>query len=171
MLALDSPQWSELHPFFDAPEDVPRVIADWLQSIGSDQEELVYSRDLFHLFLHQNTNSDVAYAVVPWLVEAASNRQSPQAIQYIADVATVEWNRLEFGTYYPKGGPDEAPPDWLAADYHDAIQAARALAEDLVESETQNDWWHQLWCMMPALWGNSKLASRRWHNVEQPPSE
>jgi hypothetical protein len=139
MLALDSPRWGELHPFFGKPEDVPAVISEWLQSIGFDQEDLIYSRDVFDLFLHQATTSDVAYAIVPWLVEASTALQSPSAIRYIADVAMVEWNRLKKGTHWPTGVPGEEPPDWLATDYRDSIRAARVVAEDLIDDENPSD--------------------------------
>lgn len=169
MLAIESSHWSELHPFFGSPEDVPKAIAEWLRSIGFDQEDLVYSRDVFELFLHQATNSDVAYAIVPWLVEAATHRQSPLAFRYIADVGLVEMNRLAYGTHYPNCEPGEEPLDWLAADYRNAILTARVVAEDLLDRESRSGRRDMLWQTMPALWGNSKLAVRRWANGEPAP--
>ena len=170
MLDLQNPRWNELHPFFGSPADVPRAIAEWLLSIGFDQEEVVYARDLQQLFLHQATISDVAFAVVPWLVEAATNRCSSLAIQYISDVAMIEMNRRERGTYWPKGVAGQGSPDWLASDYQAAIQAAQPLAEDLIDSENRDEWRDMLWQLMPALFGRSDLAAKRRKSGERCPA-
>ncbi len=164
MLPLDSPRWSELHPFFGLPDDVPNVLEKWWCSIGTDQEELLYARDLFDLFLHQNTITDVAYAIVPWLVAASTTAKSPCAAQYLLDVAAVEWNRLEYGVYWgpTKGQPGESPPDWLAEDYRQAIHVAGPLVEDLLDGSIPAELRDLLWRLLPALFGNGKLASERW---------
>jgi hypothetical protein len=162
MLPLDSPRWNELNPFYGQPEDVPIVLADWLQSIGFDQEPTIYWDRLFQLFLHQGTITNLAYAVVPWLVEAATVRCSPLAADYLADVAMVEWDRLEFGTYSPRGTPGEEPPGWLADDYHRAIECAGPAAEDLLDTPLEERSRDSLWRLLPALFGNATLAAKRY---------
>ena len=66
MLPLADERWGQLTTFFGKPEDVPKVLEEWLASIGFDQEETIYQRDLFNLFLHQGTITNVAFiAIVP----------------------------------------------------------------------------------------------------------
>ena len=55
MLLLDDERWRYLTTFFGEPEDLPKVVGEWLASIGSDQEDTIYRDDLFDLFLHQVT--------------------------------------------------------------------------------------------------------------------
>jgi len=161
MLPLDSPRWRELHPFFGEPEDVPRVIGEWMLAIGSDQEETVYRRDLFHLFLHQNTISSVAFAVVPWIVEACRTRPPAEFAEYLLDVGRVEFNRLIWGLYYPTGPAGAPPPDWLAVDYRQAIERAGPMVKDAIESGIDNEIRTILWQLQPAILGNGEMARAR----------
>lgn len=170
MLPLDDPRWQELHPFFGRPEDVPGMLADWWQAIGTDYEELLYTRDLFDLFLHQGTITNLAFAIVPWLVAAATTEGSRQPVRYLTDVALVEWRRLHNGPYAPPGRPGEPPPDWLADDYRAAIEVAGPLAEDLLDGPISEHERKELWTLMPALFGNDKLATDRRYGKADDPS-
>jgi hypothetical protein len=69
MLPLDDDRWEQLTTFFEKPEDLPKTLAIWLASIGSEQEGTIYREDLLDLFLHQVTITNAAFAVVPWLVD------------------------------------------------------------------------------------------------------
>jgi hypothetical protein len=171
MLPLDSPRWVELDPFFGKPQDVPKVLGEWWQAIGTDYEELIYSRDLFDLFLHQGTIRNVSFAVVPWLVAAVTDAGSRRGAAYIADVALVEWNRLVCGIHAsgPERRPGQPPPDWLADDYRAAIETAGPLAEELLDGPLPDHERVELWMHYPALFGNGKLVgARRYREVELP---
>lgn len=167
MLPLDSDRWGELASFFGTPVDVARAIAHWREACGFDQELDVYSQELFQSYLHQGTISSVAFAVVPWVVDTLQSRQVRHPAHYLIDVATVELNRLEYGTYYPRGTPGAPPPDWLAADYAHAIQEAAQLAEDLLDTPLPPDERHMLWQLLPALFGNTMAVSERMQ-IESP---
>ena len=134
MLALDDERWSRLTTFFGEAKDLPEVIRRWLSSLQTEEERTIYLRDLFDLFLHQNTITNAAFAVVPWLIAVCKEKRSTNAIEYLTDVACVEANRLESGVYYNREGTEEAP-DWLMADYHQAITESRALADDAINME------------------------------------
>ncbi len=88
-------RWRELTTFFGTPQELPKVLAQWLASVGFDVEELLYQRDLFHLFLHQATISNAAFAVVPWLVHVCNEGKTRFRVEYLTDVALVEANRLQ----------------------------------------------------------------------------
>ncbi len=95
-----------------------------MASIGSDQEDTIYRRDLFDMFLHQNTITNAAFAVVPWLVQVCKNGGTRFRVEYLTDTALVEANRLKYGLYYNREGT-EGYPKWLMSDYKQAILEAR----------------------------------------------
>lgn len=160
MLPLSSPRWSELDTFFGKPEQVPVVLREWVDAIGFDQEQEIYSRDLFDLFLHQGTITNVAFAVVPWIVEACRHAVPTHRAQYLADVALVELNRLTHGVHFVRDG-GIAEPDWLMTDYRNAIEQAQSLAEDALDEPLSEEVQQMLWESMPALFGNAAMANKR----------
>lgn len=160
MLPLDSPRWSELDTFFDRPDKVPKVLAEWLDAIGFDQEMTIYLRDLHELFLHQATTTNVAYAIVPWLVNNLSRSELHNQASYLTDVGFVELRRLTVGVYFVRDG-GEAEPSWLMPDYHAAIQQAQTMAEDVLDEPVPEEVRTALWSLMPALFGNVELAKKR----------
>jgi hypothetical protein len=160
MLPLDSPRWSELDTFFGEPEKVPHVLGEWIDSIGFDQESTIYSRDLFNIFLHQGTITNVAFAVVPWIVENCNRSELTCRVDYLADVALVELNRLSYGVYSIRDGGD-AEPEWLMEAYKSAIERAQSMAEDVLEETFDDELKINLWELMPALFGNIELAKKR----------
>lgn len=160
MLALDSPRWSELDTFFDSPEKVPKVLAEWVDAIGFDLEMTIYLRDLHELFLHQATTTNVAYAVVPWLVNNLSRSELYNQASYLTDVGWVELRRLTGGVKFLRDG-GEAEPSWLMSDYHTAIQQAQTMAEDVLDESLPEELRTPLRSVMPALFGNAALAQKR----------
>jgi hypothetical protein len=161
MLPLDDARWACLTTFSGKPEDVPQVLREWLASVGTAQEDTIYGRDLFDLFLHQATITNAAFAVVPWLVDICNKRETPYRVEYLTDVALVEANRLQYGVYYNRKGT-EAYPEWLMADYHQAIAEARNLADEAIEAEPDEERTRGLVAMKPALYGNADLAWSQW---------
>ena len=161
MLPLDSPRWIELDTFFGNPERVPVVLAEWVDAVGFDEATTIYQRDLFNLFLHQGTITNVAYAVVPWLVAHCTRAEdATDRACYVCDVALVEFNRLTHGIYYVREGGDREP-EWLMTDYRQAVEAARPMAEDLLDEPLDESLRQNLWELTPALWGNAELARKR----------
>jgi hypothetical protein len=160
MLPLDSPRWSELDVFFGESEQAPIVLKKWIDAIGFDQERTIYERGLYQLFLHQGTITNLAFAVVPWIVEHCRHAEISNRMEYIADVALVELNRLTCGVHYVRDGGD-TEPEWLMADYKHAIEQAQTIAEDLMDEAVQEERRSHLWRMMPALFGNAELAQQR----------
>ena len=162
MLPLDDDRWSRLTTFFGEPENLPNVLRQWLASIGFDEEDTIYRRDLFHLFLHQNTITNAAFAIVPWLVHVCNTGQSKYTVEYLTDVACVEANRLKFGVYGNRKGTEEYP-EWLMVDYKQAIVESRNLVDDVIEAEQDHERKHGLVAMKPALYGNGNLAWHQWN--------
>jgi hypothetical protein len=161
MLPLDDDRWGQLTTFYGKPQDLPVVLAKWLASIGSDQEDTVYRRDLFDLFLHQATITNAAFGVVPWLVDVCAKGKTPYQVEYLTDVALVEANRLKYGVYGNRKGTEETP-FWLMSDYHQAIVESRKLADDVIEGEHDGQRKRGLVAMKPALFGNADLAWSLW---------
>jgi hypothetical protein len=161
MLLLDDERWGYLTTFFGGPEDLPKVVGEWLASIGSDQENTIYRDDLFDLFLHQVTITNAAFAIVPWLVEVCKKGETKFAIEYLTDVALVEANRIKRGVFANRKGTEEYP-EWLMADYRQAIIEARNLVDDVLEVEHDAERKSYLIAMKPALYGNADLAWSQW---------
>lgn len=120
MLSLNDDRWPLRTTFFGGSGDVPRVLSEWLASIGFDHERTIYRCDLFDPFLHQDTITNAAFAVVPWLVHVCVTRETGFAVEYLTDVALVEANRLRSGVYWNREGTERFP-EWVMADYAQAI--------------------------------------------------
>lgn len=161
MLALDDDRWQQLTTFYGEPKDVPRVLDDWIASIGFDQEDTIYRRDLFDVFLHQATITNAAFAIVPYLVHACRTSRTKYRIEYLTDVALVEANRIKHGLYFNRQDT-EAYPTWLMPDYHEAIIEARNLVDDAMDDEPDAERKRGLVAMTPALYGNAELAWSQW---------
>ncbi len=161
MLPLNDVRWGHLTTFFGYSEDLPNVLGEWLGAIGFDQEYLIYGRELFDMFLHQATITNAAFAVVPWLVDVCKKGVTPFQVEYLTHVALVEANRIRYGVYGNREGT-EAYPEWLMADYTQAIIEARDLVDDVIEAEHDVERKHGLIAMKPALYGNADLAWSQW---------
>lgn len=161
MLPLDDNRWECLTTFFGEPEEVPQLLQGWLSSIGTDQEDTIYRRDLSDVFLHQATITNVAFAVVPWLVAVCKERETLYRVEYLTDIALVEANRLKYGVHGNREGTD-AYPDWLMADYHRALVEARHFVDDVIDAELDAERKRGLVAMKPALYGNVDLAWSQW---------
>jgi hypothetical protein len=135
------------------------VLAEWVDAVGFDQEATIY-RELFELFLHQGTITNAAFAVVPWMVSQLSRCDLHQRADYLSDIGLVEFRRLTCGLYFLREG-GEAEPPWLMPDYHDAIRQAQRMAEDVLDRKLPDELRVPLWEIMPALFGNAKLAHKR----------
>ncbi len=157
MLPLDDDRWGLLTTFFGKPDDLSKVLEEWLASVGFDQEFTTYSRELFDLFLHQGTITNAAFAVVPYLVDVCKRGDTRFQVEYLADVALVEARRLKNGVYANREGT-EAYPEWLMSDYKQAILESRELADDVIEAEHNDERKRALVAMKPALHGNAELA-------------
>jgi hypothetical protein len=161
MLPLNDDKWKQLTTFFGESENLPSVIQEWLEYIGTDQEETIYREKLFDLFLHQATITNAAFAVVPWLVHVCQEGITTFQIEYLTDTALVEANRLKYGVYYNRDGTDEYP-EWLMPDYQQAIRMARDLADGILQAEPDENRKHGLVAMKPALFGDADLAWSQW---------
>jgi hypothetical protein len=163
MLSLDDDRWERLTTFFASGKELPSVLKQWLASIGSDEEATIYGRDLFDMYLHQATITNAAFAVVPWLVDVCKKGNTRHRVEYMTDVALVEANRLKYGVYFNRKGAEEFP-EWLMADYHQAIVDARDLVDDALAAERDEEWKHGLVKLRPALDGDAELAWSQWHS-------
>jgi hypothetical protein len=163
MLSLDDDRWERLTTFFGSGKELPSVLRLWLASIGSDEEATIYGRDLFDMYLHQATITNAAFGVVPWLVDVCKEGRTKHRVEYLTHVALVEANRLKYGVYFNRKGADEFP-EWLMADYHQAIVDARQLVEDALAMEPDEQWKLGLMKLRPALHGDADLAWSQWHS-------
>jgi hypothetical protein len=161
MLPLDDDGWGRLTTFFGEPEELPSVLAEWLASIGTDREADLYRHELFDVFLHQVTITNVAFAIVPYLVDVCKHGKTAYRAEYLTDVALVEACRLKYGVYFNRDGTDDTPA-WLMADYHGAIAEARSLVDDVIDSEQDEEWKRGLVATKPALYGDAELAWSQW---------
>jgi len=161
MLSLNDEKWKDLTTFFGESENLPIVLRKWLQSIGSDQESSIYFEELFDLFLHQVTITNVAFAIVPWLVHVCKKGITEFQVEYLTDVALVEANRLKFGVYGNREGTEEYP-EWLMSEYRQAIMEARNLIDGIIAAEHDENRKRGLVAMRPALFGDADLAWSQW---------
>lgn len=161
MLPLDDDRWKHLTTFFGQSENLPSSIEGWLKSIGSEQEETVYFRDLAELFLHQATITNAAFAVVPWLLHVCKGGVTKFQVEYLIDIALVEANKLKYGLYYNREGTEEYP-DWLMLGYQQAIAESRNMVDKVIEAEQNKDKKHGLVALRPALFGDADLAWSQW---------
>src|SRR5262249_47649388 len=90
-----------------------------------------------------------------------------QQADYLSDVGQVEFMRLAHGLYLLREG-GEAEPSWLMPDYHDAVRQAQPMAEDVLDERLPDELRVSLWEVMPALFGNAKLAHKRRYGEERP---
>jgi len=165
MLPLDSPRWSELDTFFVQGEKVPTILREWVDAVGFDQEMTIYLRDLFNLYLHQGTITNVAFAVVPWIVAHCSRAETCNRVQYLSDVALVELRRLTCGLHSVREGGDPDPA-WLMDDYTEAIRQAQSMAEDTLDEPLDGELRKTLWEHVPALFGKIELAPKRLYRSD-----
>ena len=163
MLPLEDPRWGELTAFF-SDKSLPAVVGEWLASLGIGREEEVYS-DLYNRFLHQNSIANAAFAVVPWLVDVCETGGTEYRADYLTDVALVEAHRIKYGLYYHRDGTEEYP-QWLMADYRQALDEARILAEGVVRAEQDDQRKRGLLTVMPALEGDADQAWLDWHGPD-----
>ena len=161
MLSLNDDRWRFLTTFFGKPDELPTVIGEWLASIGSDQEQTIFYRDLFDLFLHQATITNAAFAVVPWIVDVCKKGETKYEVEYLTHVALVEANRLKSGLYFNRQGTEEYP-EWLMSDYKRAIIEARELVDVVIEGTLDETAKRFLFAISPALFGNAELAWSQW---------
>ncbi len=162
MLPLDDDRWQQLTTFFKEPKDIPKILEEWLASVGFDQNEsTIYHDDLFDIFLHQTTITNVAFAIVPWLVHVCRTRDTRFRATYLSDVALVEALRIKFGVHDNREGTEKYP-DWLMSDYTQAISDACNLVDDAIDSEPDQDRKRLLVALKPALFGNADLAWSQW---------
>lgn len=159
MLPLDSPRWTELDTFFGEPKNTPHVLAEWVDSVGFDQETTNYE-ELHELFLHQGTITNTAYAVVPWMINHLSRSDRNQQACYLHDIGLVEFRRLTCGLHFLRAGGD-SEPSWLMPDYQEAIRQTQSMAEDALDQALPEELRKMVWSVLPALFGNAVIAHQR----------
>lgn len=103
------------------------------------------------------TITNAAYAVVPWLVDVCRQGISRHQLEYLTDVALAEASRIRSGVYFNRPGTVETP-EWLMADYRQAIVDSRNLADDALEAEPDEERKRGLVTIKPALFGSVDFA-------------
>ncbi len=148
MLDLASPRWSQLKA---SPGGNGQLAATSLSRIrGGDDSAYA---ELQHQACHQYTLGEVAYAVVPHLVDIASNSDIRQRVWPLSVVGAVAAARLIAPTTSPP-----IPPDLCDA-FAAANDSARALtAEALCEVGWEIEESFQLLGAMAAFQGHGHLA-------------
>lgn len=153
MLPFEDPRWNELSTFFEG--DLSSVVREWAAAVGFDQEAEIY-HSLFNLYLHQNTITNSAFVVVPYIVKYCQHLPPCDRASYLIDVATVEYCRLRHGCW--DGSPEL---EWAMQDYHDSINAAQELVENVLDERMDPELREELITLQPVLFGNLKLAIDR----------
>lgn len=123
MLALDSPRWSKLKTAGGADG---RICASLIAQVRAGSLDAMH--ELFEQCCHQFTVEDVAFAVVPHLVDIASTRPASRRLDVLRTVGAVSAGRSVHRSTTPP-----VPAD-LAMEYAAANARALELAtHDLVE--------------------------------------
>lgn len=153
MLPFADPKWNELSTFYE--DDLSQVVQEWTLAVGFDQEADIYHR-LFNLYLHQNTITNSAFVVVPYIVQHCTRLPADDRAVYLLDVTTVEYCRLRHGCW--DGSPEL---EWAMSDYHTAITAAQELVENVLDEGIDEDLCRELESLQPVLFGNLAMAIER----------
>ena len=153
MLPFEDARWNELSTFYD--DDLALVVRNWSMAVGFDQESDIYHR-LFNLYLHQNTITNSAFVVVPYVVQYCQALPPNDRAIYLIDVVNVEYCRLRYGCH--DGSPEL---EWAMSDYHDSIKIAQSLVENVLDEEIDADIDVELRSLQPVLYGNLELAIER----------
>ncbi|TWT29258.1 hypothetical protein KOR42_55350 [Thalassoglobus neptunius] len=153
MLPFEDPRWNELSTFYD--DDLASVVHEWSMAVGFDQESDIYHR-LFNLYLHQNTITNSAFVVVPYVVKHCQSVSAEDRAGYLIDVATVEYCRLRHGCW--DGSPEL---DWAMQSYNDSIEIAQELVESVLDEGIDPELAAELRTLQPVLYGNLEMAIER----------
>jgi hypothetical protein len=151
MLPLDSPRWQSFHTFFGSPDEVPRRLASWRQSIGSPDEESQWS-ETWEQFLHQFTITDAAYAAVPHVVRELDRVEPRKRFDYLVELALIESARQT-----DVGAPPLATD--LADSYHAAVVRARRFAVELLSLEWPKIDFRYLLSILASLHGHGEMGN------------
>ena len=153
MLPFDDARWGEVSTFYD--DDLASVVREWSMAVGFDQESDIYHR-LFNLYLHQNTITNSAFVVVPYVVKYCQSLSPDDQAIYLIDVATVEYCRLRHGCW--DGSPEL---DWAMPEYHESLVIAQQLVENVLDQGIDPELDTELKTLQPVLYGNLQLAIER----------
>ena len=129
-------------------------------AVGFDQESDIYHR-LFNLYLHQNTITNSAFVVVPYIIKHCQTLSPDDRAIYLIDVATVEYCRLRHGCW--DGSPEL---EWAMQGYHDSIEIARQLVEDVLHEGIDSELDSQLRTLQPVLSGNLEMTIERQSKLD-----
>src|SRR5437588_5832422 len=153
MVPLDSPRWATLRssPGFNG-ELAARLLREIRSGTGADWAEL------YHQACHQFTiNGDLAYAVVPHVVDIAARLPVRERLWPLVIAGTVAACRMAF--------PSSSPlvPDDLGADYEASAQPALQMATAaLSESGWRRGEVAELLGVVAAFQGRCDRARRRF---------
>jgi hypothetical protein len=125
MLALDDERWIGLKGGYRMPIDAPALLRN-LESSADDDAAWAELWDELH---HQGDVGEASYAAVPHLVRIYRTRGAIDWTPY-AMVAIIELARIE--------GNNPEIPDWLKADYFQAIHELSDLgASQILKAEDE----------------------------------
>lgn len=154
LLPLDDERWATLCTHFGHAENVPGLIRAWQAAIGTPAEDGAYEI-LFEHALHQLTLSSCVYAVVPYLVLEMPRCAESAQIRILGDVGVANIERplsesdVDRHIHVLRNDPEipdvmrehfvnaaiaRSPflPPYLERAWHDAVDAARAHAIELL---------------------------------------
>lgn len=124
MLSFDDPRWNDLQTFCGQSSDLPDLIRELKNAVGTKQESELW-RKICDYFLHQSTVKTSAFAVIPYLVEIIATTSKENKIEYVIDLGFVE-------TYRGRKGYDDVP-DFLEGDYKMALEKTRKYSFECLD--------------------------------------
>ena len=148
MLPLDSPRWTTLNA---SPGGSGAQAARLLQAIRAGA--ICEFGELYHQCCHQLTVGEVAYAVIPHVIDVARNLSVRERIAPLGIAGTVAACRMAF--------PSQAPPipGDLRADFEGSSQSALQMAtEALCERNWRRGEVVELLGVVAAYQGHCDLA-------------
>ncbi len=149
MLDLDSPKWKELRTFFGESENIPKMIKEWENSIGTDKESELW-REIYECVWHQNSVETAAFAVVPYVVKKLKNASNERKIDYVVDLGFIEAdrsNRLE-----------EIISKELFDDYKNSVENCKKYAVECLEIVSDKITFRYVLGAIASLFNHSKLG-------------
>ena len=131
MLALDDSRWSGLSHAYGPANDIPDLLTRAGQDFRPGHEPHSAWFDLWSALCHQGDAYTASYAALPHLVAFAPGHLQSKRYDPLFLSACIELARLE--------GRGPAIPTDLEPAYHQAVAAARTLAEENVSSAWDRD--------------------------------
>jgi len=123
LIPLDSDRWTQLQDAYGPATEDPGLLRQLYEQVEENTWSEIYGR-----LVHQGSVSNSAYAAVPHVVAVARTLPRDRRLEYLIFAAAVAH------------GYDRKPiPEDLKAEFDAAIEATRAMAFEILETEAVSE--------------------------------